>query len=152
MGEHFKEAKAKTERYFEKVGGVTVDPFDIPESPDEMELYIGWAFDRIRAILESENHTQKFDTTSELVALLDFSAGEVGLNVKFLYDEDDGQWDIILNDRNDYLYLPRIVKYFSKLYRFKPSPKRVYGDIYEEPEQVKIGWSLNNIEMKEDEL
>ena len=70
MDKALKETKAKVKQYYEKVGKLNIDPFDIPESPDEIELYVGWFFDRIRSIVAVENSRRKFGDMKEVLVLL----------------------------------------------------------------------------------
>lgn len=44
MVEGFRETREKVRKYYDKVGTLNIDPFDVPESPDEIELYVGWFF------------------------------------------------------------------------------------------------------------
>ena len=91
MSGEFAETRAKVKAYYEKVGQLNIDPFDIPESPDEIELYVGWFFDRVRSIVSIENSRRKFGSMSEVLVLLGEAAGDLGLSIKFTYYENIGQ-------------------------------------------------------------
>jgi hypothetical protein len=141
--DEFKETRKKVKAYYEKVGQLNVDPFDIPESPDEIELYVGWFFDRIRSIVSVENSHRKFGNVNEVLALLGASAGDMGMDVKFTYYPDIGQWFIEFGDATDYLNLPHLAKHFGLMWRFKPRPNTLAPpseeEIYWEAEVVNEG-------------
>lgn len=122
MAGEFAETRAKVKAYYEKVGQLNINPFNVPESPDEMELYVGWFFDRIRAIVSTENLTRKFGNVNEILAILGVAAGDLNMDVKFSYYPDIGQWYIEFNTPEDYLNLPHLAKQFSLMWRFKPRP------------------------------
>ena len=122
MRDEFKETRAKVKAYYEKVGQLNIDPFDIPESPDEIELYVGWFFDRIRAIVSVENSHRKFGNVNEILALLGAAAGDMDMKVSFSYYPDIGQWYIEFERAEDYLNLPHLAKHFGLMWRFKPRP------------------------------
>jgi hypothetical protein len=141
--DEFKETRAKVKAYYEKVGQLNIDPFDIPESPDEIELYVGWFFDRIRSIVSVENSQRKFGNVNEILALLGASAGDMGMDVKFSYYPGIGQWYIEFGDATDYLNLPHLAKHFGLMWRFKPRPNTLAApteeEIYWEAEVVDEG-------------
>jgi hypothetical protein len=141
--DEFKETRAKVKAYYEKVGQLNIDPFDIPESPDEIELYVGWFFDRIRSIVSVENSQRKFGNVNEILALLGASAGDMGMDVKFSYYPGIGQWYIEFGDATDYLNLPHLAKHFGLMWRFKPRPNTLAApseeEIYWESEVVNEG-------------
>lgn len=116
------ETKLKVKKYYEKVGQLHIDPFDIPETPDEIELYVGWFFDRVRAIVSTENSRRKFGSMQEVLVLLGEAAGDLGLSIKFTYYENIGQLFLEFNKAEDYLNLPMLVKHFGMLWRFKWRP------------------------------
>lgn len=116
------ETKEKVRRYYEKVGQLNIDPFDIPETPDEIELYVGWFFDRVRSIVSIENSRRKFGSMEEVLALLGEAAGDLGMSIKFTYYKSIGQLYLEFNDAGDYLNLPQLAKHFGMLYRFKWRP------------------------------
>jgi hypothetical protein len=118
----FVETRKKVKAYYEKVGQLNIDPFDIPESPDEIELYVGWFFDRIRSIVSVENSIRKYGNVNEILALLGAAAGDMDMDVKFTYYKDIGQWYIEFGDATDYLNLPHLAKHFGLMWRFKPAP------------------------------
>jgi hypothetical protein len=118
----FAETRAKVKAYYEKVGQLNIDPFDIPESPDEIELYVGWFFDRIRSIVSIENSHRKFGNVNEILAILGAAAGDMGMDVKFTYYTDIGQWYIEFGDATDSPNLPHLAKHFGLMWRFKPRP------------------------------
>jgi hypothetical protein len=122
MSDAFKETRMKVKDYYEKVGQLNIDPFDVPESPDQIELYVGWFFDRVRSIVSVENSRRKFGNVNEILALLGASAGDMGMDVKFTYYSDIGQWYIEFTNAEDYLNLPHLAKHFSLMWRFKPRP------------------------------
>ena len=122
MRDEFKETRAKVKAYYERVGQLNIDPFDIPESPDEIELYVGWFFDRIRAIVSVENSNRKFGNVNEILALLGAAAGDMDMKVNFSYYKDIGQWYIEFERAEDYLNLPHLAKHFGLMWRFKPRP------------------------------
>lgn len=135
MRDEFKETREKVKAYYEKVGQLNIDPFDIPENPDEMELMVGWFFDRIRSIVAVENSQRKFGNTNEILALLGASAGDMGMDVKFSYYPAIGQWYIEFERGEDYLNLPHLAKHFGLMWRFKPRPNTL-----PEPNEEEIYW------------
>lgn len=140
MVEGFRETREKVRQYYDKVGTLNIDPFDIPESPDEIELYVGWFFDRIRSIVAVENHYQKFKSVEETLVLLEAASEDLGLNIMFFYMPETGQWGIDFTNPEDYLNLPHVAHYFAKMYRFKPAPNRLYGEQRTDPHDV--GWDV----------
>ena len=143
MDKALKETQAKVKAYYEKVGQLHIDPFDIPETPDEIELYVGWFFDRIRSIVAVENSHRKFGDMKEVLVLLSTAAGDLGLSITFTYYEDIGQLYLEFNNAGDYLNLPHLAKHFGLLWRFKWAPNRLYagdpGVIFDESEVVHEG-------------
>ena len=143
MDKALKETKAKVKQYYEKVGKLNIDPFDIPESPDEIELYVGWFFDRIRSIVAVENSRRKFGDMKEVLVLLGVAAGDLGLSIKFTYYEDIGQLFLEFKQPEDYLLLPVLAKHFGLLWRFKWRPNTLYAgdpdEVFEEAEVVHEG-------------
>ncbi len=127
------ETKRKVERYYEKVGDLNINPFSIPESPSDVELHVGWAFDRIRAIVAYENSRRKFHDVNEILLLLGVAAGDMGMDVKFSYYKNIGQWMIEFGNPDDYLNLPHLIKHFGLLWRFKWR-----GDALAEPDPNDI--------------
>jgi len=99
------------------------NPFDFPENPDQLELMIGWFFDRIRVIVEIENHHAKWDGIQQALAILDVAKHKdcnpnnpIDINVDIIYQ--DGQWFISsAGSANDVLRLPLLAKRFGKIYR-----------------------------------
>lgn len=122
------ETKQKVKEYYEKVGQLHIDPFDIPTSPDEIELYVGWFFNRIRSIVSVENSRRKFGHMGEVLVLLGEAAGDLNLNIKFTYYENIGQLFLEFNDPADYLNLPQLAKHFGLLWRFKWRPNTLAAD------------------------
>lgn len=143
MQKEIDDTRKKVQRYYEKVGDLDVNPFNIPETPSDIELHVGWAFDRIRAIVSYENSRRKFGGPNEVLALLSIAAGDMGMDVKFFYYPDIGQWMIEFNNPNDYLNLPHLIKHFGLLWRFKWAPNRISAgdpdEIFEEAEVVHEG-------------
>jgi len=133
--DEFKETGAKVKAYYEKVGQLNIDPFDIPESPDEIELYVGWFFDRIRSIVAVENSRRKFGSVNEILAILGAAAGDMNMKVKFTYHPGIGQWYIEFERPEDYLNLPHLAKHFGLMWRFKPRPNTL-----PEPDEEEIYW------------
>ena len=122
MADEFAETRVKVKEYYERVGQLNIDPFDIPESPDEIELYVGWFFDRVRSIIEIENSRRKYGHINEVLALLGVAARDMDMKVAFTYYPDIGQWYIEFTHAEDYLNLPHLAKHFGLLWRFKPAP------------------------------
>lgn len=135
MRDEFKETRAKVKSYYERVGQLHIDPFDIPESPDEMELMVGWFFDRIRSIVAVENSRRKYGNVNEVLALLGAAAGDMDMKVKFSYYPGIGQWYIEFEEPEDYLNLPHLAKHFGLMWRFKPRPNTL-----PEPDEEEIYW------------
>jgi len=114
-----------TERY--RLG----DPFLIPKDPDELELLIGWFWDRIRVIISVENMHMKFHSPEQVIAILERAS--LIRNVNLSYEWLDGQWNIMSNPeitylgatvrpatcKEDVLNLPVVGRKFSRIYRFK---------------------------------
>jgi len=102
------------------------NPFDIPDDIDELELMVGWFFDRLRVIVSVENHSQKFDGIRQVIDILHDAAAIENNSVKFAWV--DGQWFIsYIDSKKDVLNLPKVLRRFSKIYRFAASDY-VYGD------------------------
>ena len=105
------------------------DPFDFPESPDELELMVGWFFDRLRVIISIENMSPKFDGIHQVLDILQDAADINNINIKF--DHHNGQWYINgiegITEDKDILHLPSVLKTFSRLYRHHAT-KYSYGD------------------------
>lgn len=92
------------------------NPFDVPESLDELEILIGWFWDRIRIIVSVENHILKFDGPKQVLKILEKSANEVGVTMVFAYS--NGQWWILdVKEPEDVLNLPKVAKRFAQIYR-----------------------------------
>lgn len=102
------------------------DPFEFPDSPDELELMVGWFFDRLRVIVSIENHSLKFDGVRQIVDIL-HDAAEIEKNsARFMWL--DGQWYIsTISSEEDVLNLPRVLKTFSRIYRHAANDY-AYGD------------------------
>ena len=113
------ETRRKVKQYYEKVGQLHLKPFDIPESPDQMELMVGWFFSRIRTIVETENMTRKFHDVNEILVLLGVAAGDLGMDITFKYLKSEGSWFLEFGTPEDYLNLPLLAKHFGLLWRFK---------------------------------
>lgn len=141
MADEFKETRAKVKAYYEKVGQLNIDPFDIPESPDEIELYVGWFFDRIRSIVSVENSRRKFGNVNEILALLGAAAGDMNMKVSFSYYPGIGQWYIEFEEPEDYLNLPHLAKHFGLMWRFKPRPNTL-----PEPSEDEIYWEAEVVD------
>ena len=143
MDKALAETKERVKAYYDKVGQLNIDPFDIPETPDEIELYVGWFFDRIRSIVAVENSHRKFGDMKEVLVLLGVAAGDLGMSISFKYYEDIGQLYLEFNDAGDYLNLPHLAKHFGLLWRFKWRPNTLYAgdpdEIFEEAEVVHEG-------------
>ena len=143
MDKALAETKERVKAYYDKVGQLNIDPFDIPETPDEIELYVGWFFDRIRSIVAVENSHRKFGDMKEVLVLLGVAAGDLGMSISFKYYEDIGQLYLEFNDAGDYLNLPHLAKHFGLLWRFKWGPNTLYAgdpdEIFEEAEVVHEG-------------
>lgn len=109
-----------------------LDVFDIPETPDELELLIGWAFDRIRIIVSRENHYLKFDGPQQILDILEIAALREGVVISFSYI--DGQWFISdAGSKEDILALPKVIRRFARIYRHNA------GDyVSDEPEFLRI--------------
>jgi hypothetical protein len=94
------------------------DPFDVPETPDQLELMVGWFFDQIRSIVSVENHTLKFDGAEQVVAILIEAKREAKVDIRFSYDRENSQLYIDkAGSEEDILNLPKVAKEFSKIYR-----------------------------------
>jgi hypothetical protein len=143
MQKEIDETREKVKIYYEKVGDLSVDPFQIPETPSDIELHVGWAFDRIRAIVSYENSRRKFGGPNEVLALLGVAAGDMDMDVKFFYYPNIGQWMIEFNNAEDYLNLPHLIKHFGLLWRFKWPADRISegtpDEVFEEAEVVHEG-------------
>lgn len=122
------ETKLKVKKYYEKVGQLNIDPFDIPETPDEIELYVGWFFDRVRSIVSIENSRRKYGSMQEVLVLLSEAAGDLNMDIKFTYYENIGQLFLEFNKPEDYLNLPHLAKHFGLLWRFKWRPNTLAAD------------------------
>ena len=92
------------------------NPFDIPETPDDLEMMVGWAFDRLRVIITIENHVLKFDGPKQILNILQDAALIENVDVEFSWD--DGQWFIEhFGGKEDVLGLPKVIKRFGMIYR-----------------------------------
>jgi len=99
------------------------EPFEAPEHPDECELYIGFFFGRIRAIVAKENHIHKWDNVDRVIDMLYQAADEIGVNVDF--DYDNGEWFISgFDSKEDFQNLPAVAKAFGKIYRHQTGSDR----------------------------
>lgn len=102
------------------------NPFEIPETPDELELMVGWFFDRLRVIVSIENHKLKFDGVRQVIDILHDAAEMTNNSARFAWV--DGQWYIpFIESKEDVLALPKLLKVFSKLYRHHAN-EYAYGD------------------------
>lgn len=110
-------------RFSEQQAG---NPFEFPETPDELEMMVGWFFDRLRVIVSIENHSLKFDGVRQIIDIL-HDAGELErVNVKFAWV--NGQWFIPeFGNEQDILNLPKLLRRFSRIYRHHASDYS-YGD------------------------
>lgn len=137
------ETKEKVRQYYERVGQLHIDPFDIPETPDEIELYVGWFFNRVRSIVSMENSRRKYGNMQEVLVLLSEAAGDLGLSIKFTYYENIGQLFLEFNKPEDYLNLPHLAKHFGMLWRFKWRPNTLPAEgefeVWEDMEVVHEG-------------
>lgn len=122
------ETKEKVKRYYDKVGQLHIDPFDIPETPDEMELYVGWFFDRVRSIVSIENSRRKYGSMEEVLVLLSEAAGDLNMDIAFKYYKNIGQLYLEFNKPEDYLNLPHLAKHFGLLWRFKWRPNTLCAE------------------------
>ena len=113
------DTRRKVKQYYERVGQLHLKPFDVPESPDEMELHVGWFFSRIRTIIETENFTGKFHDVNEVLVLLSIATGDLGMDITFSYLKSEGSWFLEFGNPEDYLNLPLLAKHFGLLWRFK---------------------------------
>ena len=103
------------------------DPFNIPSDPDELELMIGWFFDRLRVICAVENHSMKFYNVEQLLEILHEASTVEEIDITFSWY--DGQWNIeSAGCGDDILNLPRLAKRFSKIYRFHARDYMNTGD------------------------
>lgn len=116
------ETKKRVNEYYERVGQLHLDPFDIPDTPDDIELHVGWFFNRIRSIVTIENSHRKFGSMSEVLLLLGVAASDLGMNIKFTYYKNIGQLFLEFKYAEDYLNLPHLAKHFGMLWRFKWRP------------------------------
>ena len=102
------------------------NPFDFPETPDDLELMVAWFFDRLRVIVSVENHVLKFDGVKQIIDILDIAGLAEKIDVNFAWV--DGQWFITsYGTPDDILHLPRLLKRFSRIYRFNAKDYS-YGD------------------------
>jgi len=143
MDKAMQETKRKVKEYYKKVGQLHIDPLDIPETPDEIEIYTGWFFNRIRNIVAVENSHRKFGDMKEVLTLLGVAAGDLNLSITFTYYEDVGQLFLEFNQPEDYLFLPVLAKHFGLLWRFKWRPNTLYAgdpdEVFEKSEVVHEG-------------
>lgn len=94
------------------------NPFDLPQSPDELEMMVGWFFDRIRKIVVIENHHHKFDGIDQCLDIIEEAKKVANINVDIAYI--DGIWYLVgANSRQDILRLPELAKTFGKIYRHR---------------------------------
>jgi hypothetical protein len=134
-------------------------PFDIPKKPDTLELMIGWFFDQIRMIVDSENHRFKFDGGNQILDILYDSALDENVNIGFSWDEDTHIWYIELlptvtylgatvrpeTNEDDILNLPLVAFRFSRIYRlhayeyFHPEDRKKIDKIKEIMKGAKNG-------------
>ncbi|KYC46688.1 MAG: hypothetical protein AMQ22_02078 [Candidatus Methanofastidiosum methylothiophilum] len=92
------------------------DPFDLPTNPDELDLMVGWFWERIILIVSKENHCLKFDGTEQVLSILKEAAEVESIGVTFF--EYNGWWNIEnAESKEDVLNLPRIAYRFSRIYR-----------------------------------
>ena len=93
------------------------DPFDIPSDPDELDLIVGWFWERIILVITVENHTMKFHNSDQILDILHEAAEVEKINITFF--ECNGWWNIeTAATPEDVLNLPRVAYRFSRIYRF----------------------------------
>jgi hypothetical protein len=118
--------------------------FQDPDNLDDLQIFIGWFFDRIRLIVSKENHLLKFRNVDQILEILQKSAKEYRARLIFTWNEEDGfgiyptwgylktaetmekltptySWDyqMIFTPTQDVLKLPQIQKHFGRIYRHK---------------------------------
>lgn len=93
-----------------------IDPLPEPENAEQLELYTGWFFGRIKQIVSVENHIMKWRDVTHILTLLGEAAEYLGLNITFTYSM--GYWSLEC-DPDDFLQLPSVAKLFGRLYRFQ---------------------------------
>jgi hypothetical protein len=133
------------------------NPFDYPETPDELELMVGWFFDRLRVIVTIENHTLKFDGARQIIDILqtacthdiervsfnNYKLIEVDNPVELTFSWWKGQWFIEdVGGPDDVLRLPEVLKRFSRIYRFD-AKNYSYGD-NDDVEVLKLNGGNND--------
>lgn len=92
------------------------DVFNIPQDPDELDLMVGWFWERIILIVSKENHCLKFDGTQQVLDILKEAAEVEQINITFF--EHDGWWNIQhAGSKDDIRQLPRLARRFSRIYR-----------------------------------
>jgi len=92
------------------------DVFDIPSNPDELDLLVGWFWERIILIVSKENLVLKFDGSQQVLNILRDAAEIENVNITFY--EHNGWWNIeTAENKEDILNLPRLARRFSRIYR-----------------------------------
>lgn len=92
------------------------DPFTIPTTPDELDLMVGWFWERIILIVTVENHVMKYHNKDQVLEILREAAEVEDIHITFY--ESEGWWNIeSAESKEDILNLPRVAYRFSRVYR-----------------------------------